>query len=651
MPAQGIPASQVANVIPGVLAAGGTGLDMLGLCLTTSTRPPIGAVLSFPDAQAVGNYFGLSSDEYAKAQVYFLGFQGSPIQGITPGAMLFSQYPWAAAVPPYVRGGDIAAELTLAQLQAIAPGDLTVVINGVSWTSSSINLASATSFSNAASIIQTALAANDSAFTGVLAPETGSFTGTIADDVMDITAVSSGVVVVGGAITGTGVAANTVVLNQITGTPGGVGTYTVSPGKQSVSSETLSETYAELTASSVTGVIEPGQALAGAGLAAGSVITAPISGTGGAGTYVVSPTQTVASEAMTAGAAVVTFDSVSGAFIITGGTPGTPGTINFPTGAIATSLLLTAATGAVDSQGAPLASPGSYMAALWNTFQNFVDFFTLFEPDQADALSFAQWTNSLATEIMYIPWDPSAANVNADPATILGAIQSAGYSGSALFYTPINDALDAAMLSGMVASIDFTQANGRTDLAFRSQSGIPAEVTNGTQAAQLKANNINFYGTYSTPSENFTWIYPGVVTGPFLFIDSYVNAIWLKNILQLAILQLYASVRSIPFNAAGYALIQEALGGGPATNTSNAGPIQQALTFGAIRAGVTLSASEAAALPSPAAATALQNQGWFLQIVPATPQVRQARGPLVINFWYTDGQSVQQIELNSTAVL
>jgi hypothetical protein len=46
----------------------------------------------------------------------------------------------------------------------------------------------------------------------------------------------------------------------------------------------------------------------------------------------------------------------------------------------------------------------------------------------------------------------------------------------------------------------------------------------------------------------------------------------------------------------------------------------------------------------------LQLQGWYLQVVDASPIVRQARTSPPINFWYMDGESVQQIVLNSVLV-
>lgn len=54
-----------------------------------------------------------------------------------------------------------------------------------------------------------------------------SVTGAIAADVLTVSAVSSGTLSVGQAISGSGMTAGTKILSQLTGTPGGVGTYKV----------------------------------------------------------------------------------------------------------------------------------------------------------------------------------------------------------------------------------------------------------------------------------------------------------------------------------------------------------------------------------------------------------------------------------------
>jgi predicted secreted protein len=64
---------------------------------------------------------------------------------------------------------------------------------------------------------------------------------------------------------------------------------------------TGSITTTTLTVTAVTsGTLQVGQTVSGAGVTAGTTITALVSGTGGNGTYTVSTSQTVASEAMTA---------------------------------------------------------------------------------------------------------------------------------------------------------------------------------------------------------------------------------------------------------------------------------------------------------------------------------------------------------------
>jgi len=141
-----IPASAIVSVTPSVIGAGGTALDLNGLILTTSTRVPIGSVPSFSSAADVSSYFGPASAEAAAAVIYFNGFDNSNKK---PGAVLFAQYP-TASVAAYLRGANAG---TLDDVTGLAAGVLTIVVDGVSKTSASINLSGASSFSNAASLI------------------------------------------------------------------------------------------------------------------------------------------------------------------------------------------------------------------------------------------------------------------------------------------------------------------------------------------------------------------------------------------------------------------------------------------------------------------------------------------------------------------
>lgn len=145
-----IPVSQLVQVNPGVLAAAGSLSNLIGLVLTHDTSVPIGAPMSFATADDVGKFFGYTSDEYVKAaSVYFAGPNNA---GKAPSSLLFAQYP-SAPVPAYLRGG--ALSMALSDLQLLT-GTISVTIDGIANTSASINLSTATSFANAATIIQAA---------------------------------------------------------------------------------------------------------------------------------------------------------------------------------------------------------------------------------------------------------------------------------------------------------------------------------------------------------------------------------------------------------------------------------------------------------------------------------------------------------------
>ena len=143
-----IPASDIVVVNPGVVGSGGNPLALNGVILSKSAYLPTNAVQTFASADAVSAFFGPASTEYALAQVYFLGFDNSTIK---PGTLIFAPFVDTARAA-WLQSGSLAG-MTLAQLQALS-GSLTVTFNGTAKTAASINLSAATSFSNAATLIQ-----------------------------------------------------------------------------------------------------------------------------------------------------------------------------------------------------------------------------------------------------------------------------------------------------------------------------------------------------------------------------------------------------------------------------------------------------------------------------------------------------------------
>lgn len=638
-----IPASEIANVTPSVLAAGGSALDLVGLVLTTTARVPIGTVQSFSTQAAVASYFGSSAPSAALASNYFLGFDNSDVK---PGSILFAQYN-TAAVPAFLRGGNVST-LTLAQIQAIT-GTLSVTIDSV-VKSASISLAAATSLSNAAVIITDALVITGVTTASVTASQGATFTGTGSGTNLTTSAVT-GVIHPGDAVSGTGVPALTTIVSQTSGTTGGAGVYVTSAATTSAGAAlTTTSTTMDVTAVG-SGAIGVGNVLSGSGVSADTYVTAFGTGTGSTvGTYITSVAQQHASTTVTAKVPGVFYDSVSGGFQVNSGTTGATSTITFATGAISATLALTSATGAVLSQGAAAAVPGTFMDAIVAQTQNWATFLLGFDPDagsgNAQKLLFAQWTNGKANRYAFVCADTDASPTTTVPATTsLGALLSASIlSGTILIYTPLASSnavgAQAAFVAGAIASISFDALGGRTTLAFRSQTGLVADVTVQTVYDNLIANGYNCYAAFATANSNFVFFSNGKISGPFLWIDSYVDQIWMNNGFQLALMDLLTGVGSVPYSSAGFAQIESAL----------ADPINAAVTFGAIRAGVQLSSSQISAVNNAAGLKidgTLNQRGWYLQILPATPTVRQARQSPPATFWYMDGGSLQRINLSS----
>jgi hypothetical protein len=642
-----IPASEFVQVTPSVLSAGGTALELNGLLLTNSYRVPIGQILSFPSAVSVANYFGATSAEASAATIYFLGFDNSNIK---PSHILFTQYPQVPVVS-WLQGGNISS-LTITQLQALS-GTLTIAIDGATVTSGTINLAAANSFSAAAALIQTGLNNFDGITTSASTIAAGTATNATASfitgNILTVGGTITGSFVIGGLLTGTGVTAGTTILNQLTGTVGGIGTYTVS-AVQNVPSTTITQTYGILTVAAMTsGYLAPGQIISGGTTATGTTIVSQLTGTtGGAGTYVTSGgAQTVTATTISAGETLVAYDSVAGAFLIKGGTPGASlGNIGYASGSLSAGIKLTLATGATISQGADAAVPATFMNAIINTTQNWVSFMTIFNPDaygNSVKQAFAAWTNGTLDRYAYEAWDPDLTVLTSGTATTSLAyiLKNNGSNGTEVITSP--DYIFAAFRCGAIASVDYNEHQGLTNFCFRSQSGLTPFVTDQTSYQNMLTNGANSYVAVATANQGFAFYANGSISGAFQWADAYVNEVWLNNAFQLALMTLLTSSKSVPDNETGRGLIRAAC----------MDPINQALNFGMFGPGDPLSALQAAEVNNAAGvniSSTIAAQGWYLQILPATAQVRAARTSPPMTFWYAYNQSINKLDLASIEV-
>jgi len=139
-------------------------------------------------------------------------------------------------------------------------------------------------------------------------PASAIFTASISSTTMTVTQMFSGTIAVGQQVFGVGVSQETVITALGTGT-GGVGTYTVSRSQTAASGRynsaqvncvfTGSTSGTTLTVSAVSsGTLHAGMTITNSSLSTKTVITALGTGTGGAGTYTISNSQTVGSSTM-----------------------------------------------------------------------------------------------------------------------------------------------------------------------------------------------------------------------------------------------------------------------------------------------------------------------------------------------------------------
>jgi hypothetical protein len=286
------------------------------------------------------------------------------------------------------------------------------------------------------------------------------------------------------------------------------------------------------------------------------------------------------------------------------------------------------------------------MNAITAISQNWASFMTVFNPDafgNANKQLFAAWTNSTVDRYVYICWDTDATittsnNSTTSLANILKVNQS---NGTFVILSP--DYIFAAFYCGAIASVDYSQRQGLTNFCFRSQSGLTPYITNQTQYQNIIANGAVTYIAVATANQGFVFGANGQVSGAFQWLDAYVNQIWLNNAIQLALMVLLTSAKSVPSNLVGRELIRAAC----------MDPINQALNFGMFGPSDPLSASQAAQVNNNAGleiASTIAAQGWYLQILAATAQVRAARTSPPITFWYHYNQSINQLNIASIEV-
>lgn len=156
-----IPISDYVLITSGVGAGNNVATRNLGaLIITGNPLVPTGSIVSFNTAAAVGTYFGVSSEEYLRAEFYF-GFISKNIT--QPNQISFWNWNNDAATGSLIYGNQ--AVYALGSFTPITTGDFTLTMAGATQHITGINLSSAGSLAAVAADIQTAVRAANGAWT------------------------------------------------------------------------------------------------------------------------------------------------------------------------------------------------------------------------------------------------------------------------------------------------------------------------------------------------------------------------------------------------------------------------------------------------------------------------------------------------------
>lgn len=344
----------------------------------------------------------------------------------------------------------------------------------------------------------------------------------------------------------------------------------------------------------------------------------------------------------TALTAIVSYNAQLQAFIITSGTVGESSTISYATGTASDALKLSKEQGSVADNSTQADTADTIMERVTNYTLNFAVITCIgasFDLDAQKAI--AKWNSKQNSRYWFVQWGMEPTALIANNTNCFGSwLSENAIDGTTAIYGTLEQ---AGLACGYSASINFRETNGRATMEFKRQSGIAATITELKDATALESNGYAYYGAWATANDRFIFFRNTKVSGDFKWVDAYLNQVYFNAQLQLAFLNMLISYKAIPYNAEGRAIHRAAA----------QDPIDEMLNFGGIQSGVSLSEAQKTQINYEAgfdAARQIQSTGYCLLIQDAAAQVRGQRGSLPIKLWYTDGGSVQTVNMSSINV-
>lgn len=522
--------SRYISIVSGV--GGGAAVAQRQLIMRAVTQNsvlPPGLVAQFANSNSVGAYFGTSSEEYKRAQAYF-AFVSKNVN--SPKLISFARWVSTAIAPMIV--GDTITKI-LSTFTAFTNGTLTINNGGVSSQISGINLSSATTLTQVASLLQTALQA-----AGVIIPAPGNpVTGTTA----------------GGTLAGATYYVKTTYVNALGETIGSAEVTQVvalnnlltvtSPGAQAgatgynVYVSTATGTETKQNASPIN--IGTGWTLPTTGLIAGAAL----------------PTSNTTGNAQLTNASV-SFNTNTNQYVLTGSTPGSGTLSASPTG-LSTDLSAalgwtTGGTVLVAGQAAQTAAAAiAASAAISNNFGSFVFCTPATAMSNSDITAVAQWVDAQNNMYMY-----SLATSLANLQTLFALIS--GYSGVALNVlstTQTNDFVEQSPCE-ILAATDYSRAGASQNYMYYQFPTRNTTVTDDNTANIVDAARGNYIGATQSAGQTLAFYQRGVLCGgsqAAVDMNTFANEMWLKAAFTAQFMSLFLNVPEVPADDSGAAML------------------------------------------------------------------------------------------------
>lgn len=322
--------------------------------------------------------------------------------------------------------------------------------------------------------------------------------------------------------------------------------------------------------------------------------------------------------------------------------------ISFASGSLAGDLRLTQDTGATRDVDT---APDSAMSAVMRVMESSLTLggFT-YDDDESITTDLKKEICTYVSSLQHKLWlvshilDNGPVDIEPHYQNLGEWIKDNNVSDTTLIY---GEAKEAVLALSYMASLDFTRENGRKTLDFVSpNSALAPRITIQEDADALEKSGYTYYGAFATGLERFSFIRNGRISGEYAWADSFLVQLRFNARLQHDILVGMKELGgTIPYNERGKTYIRSFC----------KGSIAEMRNFGGYQTNIILSDTQKEQVNRLTSrfdvASQLYTNGYVLIIEDATPEIRQQRGSFPCTLVYTDGGSVQTINLASMAVL